>query len=98
MQGLAFYWSLAIESQPSSKGVLGPPVFEIAGLALKACTLCYNLDFGRSLGFEGQYIIRLQRMDDLNLPTFGLLKIDCEGHELEVIKGGVETIIKYKPI
>jgi len=42
--------------------------------------------------------IDIRRMDDLNLPTFGLIKIDCEGHELEVIKGGVETIKKYKPI
>jgi len=42
--------------------------------------------------------IDIKRMDDLNLPKFGLLKIDCERHELEVLKGGVETILKYKPI
>lgn len=46
----------------------------------------------------GTGTIDIKRMDDLNLPRFGLLKIDCERHELEVIKGGVETILKYKPI
>jgi hypothetical protein len=34
----------------------------------------------------------------LNLPKFGLLKIDCERYELEVLKGSIETILKYKPI
>ena len=42
--------------------------------------------------------IEIKRMDDLNLPKFGLLKIDCERHELEVLKGATETILKYKPI
>jgi FkbM family methyltransferase len=46
----------------------------------------------------GQGSIDIKRLDDLNLPRFGLLKIDCEGHELEVIKGGEQTILKYKPI
>ena len=46
----------------------------------------------------GKGTIDIKRMDDLNLPKFGLLKIDCERHELEVIKGGTETILKYKPI
>jgi len=42
--------------------------------------------------------ISIKRMDDLHLPEFGLLKIDCERHELQVIQGAVETITKYKPI
>jgi FkbM family methyltransferase len=42
--------------------------------------------------------INIKRMDDLDLPKFGLLKIDCERHELEVLKGATETILKYKPI
>lgn len=46
----------------------------------------------------GQGNLDIKRLDDLNLPKFGLLKIDCEGHELEVIKGGEQTILKYKPI
>jgi hypothetical protein len=46
----------------------------------------------------GAGTIEIKRMDDLNLPKFGLLKIDCERHELEVLKGATETILKYKPI
>jgi FkbM family methyltransferase len=46
----------------------------------------------------GTGIIDIKRMDDLNLPKFGLLKIDCERHELEVLKGAIDTILKYKPI
>ena len=42
--------------------------------------------------------IIIKRMDDLNLPKFGLLKIDCERHELQVLKGAMDTILKYKPI
>jgi FkbM family methyltransferase len=42
--------------------------------------------------------IEIKRMDDLELPKFDLLKIDCERHELEVLKGATETILKYKPI
>jgi len=46
----------------------------------------------------GKGSIDIKRMDDLNLPRFGLLKIDCERFELEVLNGGIETILKYKPI
>lgn len=46
----------------------------------------------------GKGSIDIKRLDDLNLPKFGLLKIDCERHELEVLKGGTETILKYRPI
>lgn len=42
--------------------------------------------------------INIRRLDDLDIPKFGLLKIDCERHELEVLQGGIETILKYKPI
>jgi|TARA_Y100000385_G_C12906317_1_gene556450 FkbM family methyltransferase len=46
----------------------------------------------------GQGTIDIKTLDSLNLPKFGLLKIDCEGHELEVVKGGKDTILKYNPI
>ena len=46
----------------------------------------------------GKGSIVIKRMDDLDLPKFGLLKLDCERYELEILKGGIETILKYKPI
>jgi len=42
--------------------------------------------------------ISIKRMDSLDFPKFGLLKIDCERHELEVLQGATETRLKYKPI
>ena len=36
-------------------------------------------------------------IDDLDLNSLGFIKIDVEGHELEVLKGAKETIKKYKP-
>lgn len=35
---------------------------------------------------------------DLNLVTVTLCKLDCEGTELHVLRGAVETIKKFKPI
>jgi FkbM family methyltransferase len=46
----------------------------------------------------GKGSIDIKRMDDLDLPKFGLLKLDCERYELEILKGSIETILKYKPI
>ena len=46
----------------------------------------------------GTGTIQIKRLDDLNLLKFGLLKNDCERPELEVLKGAMDTIIKYKPI
>lgn len=42
--------------------------------------------------------IPLKTLDELNLPKFDLLKVDCERHDMQVLQGGIETIIKYKPI
>lgn len=36
-------------------------------------------------------------IDDLKLSDIGLIKIDVEGHELDVLKGAEQTIKKYKP-
>lgn len=42
--------------------------------------------------------VDVRTVDSLNLKNIGLIKIDSEGNELSIIKGGVDTIKKYKPI
>jgi len=42
--------------------------------------------------------IELKTLDELNLPKFGLLKVDCERHDMQVLQGAEKTILKYKPI
>jgi len=46
----------------------------------------------------GSGTIEIKKLDELDLPKFGMLKIDCERHELQVLQGAKETILKYKPI
>ena len=41
---------------------------------------------------------QVKKLDDLSLPKFGLIKIDCERHELPILEGSIQTILKYKPI
>ena len=42
--------------------------------------------------------VRVVRLDDLGLAACGLIKIDVEGHEAEVLAGAVETIARCRPI
>lgn len=46
----------------------------------------------------GKGSIQIKKLDDLFPPKFGLIKIDCERHELQVIKGAVNSLLEYKPI
>ena len=49
---------------------------------------------------EGELItnIDITTIDTLNLDRLDLIKLDTEGYEERTIKGGLETIKKYKPI
>lgn len=41
--------------------------------------------------------IEVIRLDDYKLVRLDFMKIDCEGHELEVLKGAEKTIEKFRP-
>lgn len=43
-------------------------------------------------------IIKVKRLDDFNLGNIGFIKIDVEGYELEVLRGGEKTIRSEMPI
>ena len=42
--------------------------------------------------------VKVEKLDNILIKNIGFIKIDVEGHELEVIEGAKETIVKDKPI
>ena len=46
----------------------------------------------------GTIEVPLVTIDSLNITDVGFMKIDVEGHELEVLEGAAETISLYRPI
>ncbi len=42
--------------------------------------------------------VKIDKLDNISINNIGFMKIDVEGHELEVIEGAKETITKDKPI
>lgn len=46
----------------------------------------------------GYITVPVRTLDSLELPRVGMLKIDVEGFELEVLRGGLETIVRDRPI
>ena len=47
-------------------------------------------------GKDKKYTIKT--LDSLNIKDVDLIMIDTEGYELPVLKGGIKTISKYKPV
>lgn len=46
---------------------------------------------------DGEYVINITKLDLFNIEDVRVMKIDIEGHEIEAMKGAVETIKKCKP-
>jgi FkbM family methyltransferase len=64
-----------------------------------ATTLLTGLATSRELTGECQTIsVPTRRLDDYNFENVSFIKIDVEGHEIDVIAGGRETILREKPI
>jgi FkbM family methyltransferase len=49
-------------------------------------------------GRISETIVPMRRLDDYGLEAVGFMKIDVEGHELSVLRGGIETIRRCSPM
>ena len=46
----------------------------------------------------GQGKIKMQTLDSLNLPKFDYVKLDCEGYEFNIVRGGENCLKEYRPV
>lgn len=75
----------------------GRGVLQVPTSAVHAAVACLSPGTPRKRGFEWKNVdVEVRRLDDFNwAPNF--LKIDVEGAELLVLKGGERTIRRHKP-
>ena len=75
-----------------------------SGTAVLNIPIVNNMEiYGRasvSNDFPSQKTIQvsLKKLDDYNFTNVNFIKIDVEGHELDVIRGAKDTITKYQPV
>ena len=48
--------------------------------------------------FGPEDVVPVQTLDSHHFENVGLIKIDTQGHELRVLRGGIETLEKNKPV
>ncbi len=61
------------------------------------CLFCDRLDYASQISLLGKRQAPLKTLDELALePSF--IKLHLEGRELAVLKGGQETLIRFRPI
>jgi FkbM family methyltransferase len=46
---------------------------------------------------SGEYFCEVKQLDPFSFTDVDFLKIDCEGYELEVLKGATETLARCRP-
>tara|TARA_A100001015_G_scaffold294076_1_gene371432 strand:- start:7516 stop:8244 length:729 start_codon:yes stop_codon:yes gene_type:complete len=63
-------------------------------------TSLYDKDLETYMVSKQQNTVELKKLDDFEFTEIGLIKLDVEGFELLVLRGGIQTIInnKYPPI
>lgn len=91
--GNARVFRAAVSDQTGETGYLDPDVASIPMLNFGAL----SLDSARE-PIPGRYVpTPVTTIDALGLSDCGFIKIDVEGHEARVFRGGLETIRKHRP-
>jgi FkbM family methyltransferase len=64
-----------------------------------ACTTGSSMYRENTVYYQNPIVIRKQcyKLDDLNLEAFDLIKLDVQGAELDVLKGGKKYLLQTKP-
>lgn len=56
-----------------------------------------EVDTRKNFDEKSEFIINLEKLDDLNIENVSFIKIDVEGSERKVLEGSIETIHKNMP-
>ena len=61
------------------------------------CSITYEAKLKRKV-FGPEDVVEVKTLDSHELEDVGLIKIDTQGHELRILRGGVNTLKKYRPV
>jgi FkbM family methyltransferase len=81
-------WNIALSDQSATLDFLDGGISQTGTLLTNA---------KHAQGFR-KIQVQAHRLDDLDLPAPDLIKIDCEGAEMQVLRGAAETLRKHRPI
>jgi FkbM family methyltransferase len=86
--------------QVNTKNLLGVSLWRLAlGEAEGTIDLATNpKNSGDSRIVRGGSTTPMRRLDDMQLPGVDFIKLDVQGYEAHVLRGGEETIKRYRPV
>lgn len=61
------------------------------------CSITYQTRLKRKI-FGPEDVVEVRTLDSQEFENVGLIKIDTQGHELRILKGGIQTLQKNKPV
>ncbi len=101
--GLAAHVALHQAALGDRTGTVALEVAEVAGVAQEQwASIVKDYEAMRAIDLRIDRVVRYQvpmvRLDDLALADVTAMKIDAEGAEAEVLRGGSETLRRWRPL